>query len=150
MSFVRRSSREKKTTEDHYHHDVAKTLSSKHLNDPCIYPRTGRRGAPQVFPRKLYQMMNEAPEDVITWTPQGKSFIILDMETFSEEVLLNYFRHQKYSSFQRQLNLYGFHKISKGPETGRYSFHSRLTFLCLFPLSPILKPIIMIHFFLSF
>ena len=85
------------------------------------YPRTGRRGAPQVFPRKLYEILTNERSDVIGWTSSGKSFIILEMETFVNEILMNYFRHQKYSSFQRQLNLYGFRKIQKGPDTGAYA-----------------------------
>mmetsp|Transcript_6908 Transcript_6908/g.16597 ORF Transcript_6908/g.16597 Transcript_6908/m.16597 type:complete len:373 (-) Transcript_6908:1396-2514(-) len=85
------------------------------------YPRTGRRGAPQVFPRKLYEILTNERSDVIGWTSSGKSFIILEMEIFVNEILMNYFRHQKYSSFQRQLNLYGFRKIQKGPDTGAYA-----------------------------
>lgn len=60
-------------------------------------------------------------QDTISWSKNGKSFVISDMETFSNDVLLNYFRHQKYSSFQRQLNLYGFRKICKGPDIGAYA-----------------------------
>lgn len=59
-------------------------------------------------------------EDCVEWTESGRSFIVTDMDAFGN-VLLAYFRHQKYSSFQRQLNLYGFRKISKGPETGAYA-----------------------------
>jgi len=73
-----------------------------------------------VFPRKLYEILDNESEDVIAWTDSGCSFVIKDMETFVTSVLMKYFRHQKFSSFQRQLNLYGFRKISKGTETGAY------------------------------
>lgn len=89
-------------------------------SDAMRYPRTGKRGAPQVFPRKLYEILDNESEDTISWTESGHSFVIKDMETFVTSVLMKYFRHQKFSSFQRQLNLYGFRKISKGTETGAY------------------------------
>jgi len=88
--------------------------------DTTKYPKTGRRGAPQVFPRKLYEILTDE-QDSVSWSKNGKSFTICDMDTFSNDVLLNYFRHQKYSSFQRQLNLYGFRKICKGPDVGAYA-----------------------------
>ena len=86
------------------------------LHSPCSpavrpeqkYPRTGKRGAPQVFPRKLYQILQNEKDETVRWTKGGHSFIITDMETFTSETLLSYFRHTKYSSFQRQLNLYVF------------------------------------------
>ncbi len=37
------------------------------------------------------------------------------------DILLVHFRHQKYTSFQRQLNLYGFRKIMRGPNLGSYA-----------------------------
>ncbi len=40
------------------------------------------------------------------------------------DILLAHFRHQKYTSFQRQLNLYGFRKIMSGPNLGSYA-HER-------------------------
>lgn len=43
------------------------------------------------------------------------------MDVFTSEILESYYKHQKYSSFQRQLNLYGFRKIAKGPDTGAYA-----------------------------
>lgn len=120
---IRRSSREKKKI--HENSCIRdETSGSEHQGqvtmDAAKYPRTGRRGAPQVFPRKLYEILTDE-QDTISWTKNGKSFVISDMETFSNDVLLSYFRHQKYSSFQRQLNLYGFKKICKGPDVGAYA-----------------------------
>lgn len=85
------------------------------------YPRTGKRGAPQVFPRKLFEILENEHNDIISWNETGDSFVIKDMDYFTTNVLMKYFRHQKYSSFQRQLNLYGFRKISKGADTGAYT-----------------------------
>jgi hypothetical protein len=36
------------------------------------------------------------------------------------QILPKHFRHNKLTSFQRQLNLYGFQRIAKGTEAGRY------------------------------
>ena len=78
------------------------------------YPRTGKRGVPQQFPRRLYEMLeSEAklhptqPSDsaVISWSSSGKAFRIVDVGAFAAAVLPKYFRTKKFSSFQRNLNL---------------------------------------------
>jgi hypothetical protein len=78
------------------------------------YPRTGKRGVPQQFPRRLYEMLeSEAklaeskPDEtfVISWSDSGKAFRITDVEDFAATVLPRYFRTKKFSSFQRNLNL---------------------------------------------
>ena len=45
---------------------------------------------------------------------------VRDHARLSSEVLGRFFKQDKFSSFQRQLNLYGFRKITKGSEAGSY------------------------------
>jgi hypothetical protein len=52
--------------------------------------------------------------------PHGRSFKIHDLDGFHEHILPVYFRHTKKSSLLRQLNLYGFRRISAGRDKGSY------------------------------
>lgn len=77
-----------------------------------------------MFPRKLYEILNQQDEIGIEWISDGTGFAITQMDVFTDVVLQGFFRHSKYSSFQRQLNLYGFRKVNKGPDTGAYAHDS--------------------------
>lgn len=67
------------------------------------------------FPAKLFNLM-ENGGSAIGWLPRGDSFSIFDAAKFAE-LLPVYFKHKKLSSFQRQLNLYGFRRDK---EAGSY------------------------------
>ncbi|KAI0748467.1 hypothetical protein C8Q80DRAFT_1103490 [Daedaleopsis nitida] len=73
------------------------------------------RAARQVVPpflQKLYEIVNDpVNEELIKWSENGDSFYVLNHEKFAREVLGRWFKHQKFASFVRQLNMYGFHKI---------------------------------------
>lgn len=64
------------------------------------------------FILKLWKMVNDPNcDDLIAWSDNGQSFIILDPARFSQE-LSRYFKHNNLSSFIRQLNMYGFRKVA--------------------------------------
>ena len=48
--------------------------------------------------------------NIIYWNDKGSSIIIKDRYKLCEIILPKFFKHNNYSSFIRQLNLYGFHK----------------------------------------
>lgn len=76
------------------------------------------------FPKKLFDLINTTDSDIVRWEEHGKAFRIVDAEIFAEQVLPKYFRHSKLTSFQRQLNLYGFRRITKGEDQGSY-YHAK-------------------------
>ncbi|CAN0366480.1 unnamed protein product, partial [Ectocarpus sp. 12 AP-2014] len=78
------------------------------------------------FPYILYDLLNKESSSIVMWTSTGTAFGIRDMASFRQDVLTCYFKHNKFSSFQRQLNLYGFRKVVKGRESGCYMHPSFL------------------------
>lgn len=72
------------------------------------------------FPRRLADILQNEDPSIIGWNEDGKSFKINDTEAFTHDILPRYFRHSKLASFQRQLNIYGFHRLSSGPSAGSY------------------------------
>ncbi|KAA1470262.1 hypothetical protein DENSPDRAFT_679744 [Dentipellis sp. KUC8613] len=74
------------------------------------------------FVTKLYQMINDPKSaHFIAWTELGTSFVVSNVGEFSRSILGSHFKHNNFSSFVRQLNMYGFHKINRTPRAQRTS-----------------------------
>ena len=92
------------------------------------------------FPWKLHDMLHECSNDqrmaVVSWLPHGKAFKVHKVSEFVRNILPRYFNQTKYKSFQRQLNLWGFVRITqRGADSGAYSHKDFLRDkpeLCLF------------------
>ncbi|XP_061391487.1 heat shock factor protein [Musca vetustissima] len=65
------------------------------------------------FLAKLWRLV-EDPEtnNLICWSKDGRSFIIQNQAQFARELLPLNYKHNNMASFIRQLNMYGFHKIT--------------------------------------
>lgn len=73
------------------------------------------------FLEKLYTILEEESEDVISWNASGTSFIIHNPQRFSQEIMGKYFKSSKFNSFVRQLNFYGFRKSTRDQNTDENS-----------------------------
>ncbi|XP_010269874.1 PREDICTED: heat shock factor protein HSF24 [Nelumbo nucifera] len=70
------------------------------------------RSVPAPFLTKTYQLVEDAStDDVISWNDNGTTFVVWKPADFARDLLPNYFKHNNFSSFVRQLNTYGFRKI---------------------------------------
>lgn len=52
--------------------------------------------------------------------PHGRCFLVHNPKEFVDEIMSTFFRQSKLTSFQRQLNLYGFSRITAGRDRGGY------------------------------
>merc|ERR1712187_277215 len=66
-----------------------------------------------IFCYKVWQLIDdEKNREFVKWSNTGRSFIIINKDKFAKEVLPNYFKHNKINSFIRQLNNFGFKKLT--------------------------------------
>lgn len=76
-------------------------------------PKTSTRQTHTAFIHKLYQMLEDSNmAHLIWWSKSADSFVIVPSEEFAK-ALSSYFKHTNISSFVRQLNMYGFHKVNE-------------------------------------
>ena len=59
----------------------------------------------------LYEILNDLSyNDIISWNIDGNGIFIKNVSKLCEIILPKFYKHNNYSSFVRQLNIYGFHK----------------------------------------
>ncbi|KAG6411048.1 hypothetical protein SASPL_129122 [Salvia splendens] len=61
---------------------------------------------------------DRASDAVISWNDDGTAFVVWQPAEFARDLLPTLFKHSNFSSFVRQLNTYGFHKVA----TNRWEF----------------------------
>mmetsp|Transcript_11583 Transcript_11583/g.24716 ORF Transcript_11583/g.24716 Transcript_11583/m.24716 type:complete len:346 (+) Transcript_11583:305-1342(+) len=78
----------------------------------------------ELFPSKLYEMLEEIEAlglaDAVSWRPHGRAFFIKDKDLFITKVVPKFFKATKIRSFQRQCHLWGFQRITSGPDAGSW------------------------------
>ncbi|RHY06650.1 hypothetical protein DYB36_000398 [Aphanomyces astaci] len=73
------------------------------------------------FPETLMQVLAD-PDATVMWVDNGMSIQFTCVHQLSQEVLPRYFRHNRWTSFQRQLNNYGFLKKRLGGNAKTYTY----------------------------
>jgi len=62
---------------------------------------------------ETFELISNCHPDVAGWEPDGESFFVKDPVVFASEYIPVYFEHNKFQSFSRQLNFYGFKKLPR-------------------------------------
>jgi hypothetical protein len=89
-------------------------------DDDPLTPLTPLARVPN-FPAKMHAILSRSDlADVVTWLPHGRAWRILKPREFEVRVIPSYFEHNKFSSFIRQANGWGFRRITKGPDRNAY------------------------------
>lgn len=88
------------------------SVSPQSLSPSASSTSAGKQVHPATFVKKLYLMVDDVSTNAyIRWGSDGTTFIVFYPEEFAREILPRFFKHNNFSSFVRQLNMYGFHKV---------------------------------------
>ncbi|CAN1273883.1 Calmodulin-binding protein 60 B [Linum perenne] len=65
------------------------------------------------FVTKTYQLVDDPSTDhIVSWVGDGSTFLVWLPVELSRDILPKYFKHSNFSSFIRQLNTFGFRKVT--------------------------------------
>jgi len=83
-------------------------------------PEHKKPDAALTFPEKLMSMMRFAEKHAhdegycVAWLKDGKSFVIRDADAFTRNIIPQFFKSTKFSSFTRKLYRWGFRQVNRG------------------------------------
>lgn len=98
--------------------ETTPTGAAPSLGAAAVANSSGPKVVQTAFIHKLYNMLEDRSiQHLISWSNTNESFVMSPSNEFSK-VLAQYFKHTNISSFVRQLNMYGFHKVSDVFHTG--------------------------------
>jgi hypothetical protein len=99
--------------------------------------RRKRKHTGETFPVILHRLLLDVEslgcQNIISFTPSGRAFRVHQPDSFMKEIVPKYFHQQFFSSFTRQLNVYGFDKLASWPDEGAFAhpkFHREKPELC--------------------
>merc|ERR1712232_497030 len=93
---------------------------SQVTDDDPLTPLTPPARVPN-FPAKMHAILSRPDlSDIIAWMPHGRSWRVLKPREFEVKIIPTYFEHQKFSSFIRQANGWGFRRITQGRDRNSY------------------------------
>lgn len=122
---LHRHAQETAYTKSHHKRVFANHDYKDHANDP-IQP-VGHRKGPIRFPSVLHRLLDEVEEmglsHIVSWSSHGRSFVVYDQDAFVRYVMPQYFKQSHFSSFLRQLALYGFIRLSRDGHDHHAYYH---------------------------
>lgn len=108
------------TSSSSSYRDFSRVPLDEHGSDNAFVSTTSS-GKDPPFPVKLHRILSNTEfRDYIMWLPHGRSWRVLKPKAFEEKVIPLYFRHAKYASFMRQVNGWGFKRMTQGPDHNSY------------------------------
>lgn len=113
------------STVQHHYHDFAASPLVKSSGDGLSQSKKSKGGIAFPFPSVLHAMLERAEvegfDDIVSWQSHGRAFMVHSSARFVKEIMPLYFRQTRFASFQRQLSLYGFLRLTrKGIDHGAY------------------------------
>jgi hypothetical protein len=117
----------------YYPQAAASTVQPSESTDSCGQSCTcmectvdsthGRKKECIQFPWKLHEMLDNADiegfSDIVSWLPDS-IFKVHQPGVFVEGIMPRYFKKIKFTSFRRQINMWGFERIKGGAGKGGY------------------------------
>jgi len=78
-----------------------------------------------IFPSKLHFILsNQKYSHIVSWLSHGRSWRINDPKEFQNIIIPKFFRHRNLSSFMRQVNGWGFHRVTRTHDHNSY-YHEK-------------------------